>query len=296
MEELSIIGLILFLLNGYVTYMGFRDYSYLDRYKFEVDKVLIDKQYHRLLTAGFLHVNWIHFIFNMLALMAFSQQIEEHLGIFSYLLIYFASLMGGNLLALWIHRNHGSYTAIGASGAISGVIFSYIILFPQNSIGFILLPPELSFKSWIFGVLFVLISIWGIKKQADNIGHEAHIGGAIIGVLITILMRPEIAIEHWWLVLLILLPFSLFMLLIIRNPAILLIEDYWGNTPKKTKLSNNIRQSKKPTMKVPKFSGKAISQAPGKDQELDKLLDKISKVGLENLSRQERKRLDELSK
>ena len=172
------------------------------------------------------------------------------------------------------------------------MIFSYILLYPQNSIGFLLLPPELSFKSWIFGVLFVLISIWGIKKQADNIGHEAHIGGAIIGVLITIIMRPQIAIDHWWLVLLILGPFCAFMLLIISNPAILLIEDYWGETPLKR------NKSKGSTARLPKISGERqrIPTQDTKLDELDQLLDKIGKVGIENLSKRERKRLDELSR
>lgn len=299
MGEFSIIGALLFIINGYATYMGLRDFSYLQHYNFHVDSILRKKQYHRLLTSGFLHANWLHFIFNMLALMAFSFQIETDLGYAQYLIIYFGSLIGGNLLALWIHRNHGDYQAVGASGAISGLIFSFILMFPDSSIGFILLPPELSFKSWIFGILFVLISIWGIKKQADNIGHEAHIGGAIIGVLITIAFKPSILVSHWWLVLAILGPFLAFMILIIRNPAVLMIEDYWGEKPSLTnrKKKSNLKTSR-PKISVPK--GNIIKPKPvqqkSKTEELNDLLDKINKVGLENLSAKERRRLDELSK
>lgn len=290
MEDFSVIGTLLFLLTAYGTYMGFRDYSYFEHYKFEVDSILRKKEYKRILTSGFLHVNWVHFIFNIIALTAFSPQIEQSLGYGNYLLIYFGSLIGGNLLALWLHRNHGDYSAVGASGAISGLLFSYILLFPDSSIGFILLPPELSIKSWIFAILFVLISIWGIKKQADNIGHEAHIGGAMIGVLITVLLRPQAAIENWWLLLIILVPFTLFMVLITFNPAVLMIENYWGLPSKK-----NRQSSTKPKMKISKGANFSSQPQLSKSEELNQLLDKIGEVGIDNLSKKERKRLDELS-
>ena len=110
-------------LNVYISYKGFKSIIYFEKYKFIVDKILIGKDYKRIISSGFLHVSWSHLIFNMISLYLFSGLIESNLGILNLLLIYFASLIGGGLLSLYIHRGHADYTAVGASGAISGLIF-----------------------------------------------------------------------------------------------------------------------------------------------------------------------------
>ena len=127
--------------------MGFSRPKYFEDSEFHVDKILINKEYRRLLSSGFLHVNWLHFAFNMIALASFSLSLEHLLGLQKFILLYFCSLIGGNLLALYIHRNHGDYRAVGASGAISGVVLASIILFPEGEISLILLPYGI--KSWI---------------------------------------------------------------------------------------------------------------------------------------------------
>jgi len=116
--------------------------------------------------------------------------LEYQLGYIEFLLLYFVSLIGGSLLSLMVHSEHADYSAIGVSGAISGVILASIVLFPEGEISFVILP--FSVKSWIFALLFIAISIWGIKSQSDNIGHEAHLGGGICGVLMTILLNPSV--------------------------------------------------------------------------------------------------------
>lgn len=266
----SVVGTIILLFTGLVTYKAFIDKQYFERYVFHVAPILIDKQYDRLFSSGFLHANWLHFGFNMVALLAFSWSLEHTFGIAKFLLLYFGSLLGGSLLALYLHRNHADYRAVGASGAISGVIFASIILFPEVEISLILLP--FGIKSWLFALLFVLISIFGIKSQADNIGHDAHLGGAIVGVLITIILKPSIVLTNWWIILLILLPTVAFLILIIRNPAVLMIDNYWGEDLK--------NMGRKPTK--PKES--SIS--------LDQILDKIKHQGIDSLSAKERALLD----
>jgi len=282
MDHSSVIGTIILFLTALTTYRGFKDQSYFERYKFSVDSILVDKEYGRLFSSGFLHGSWLHFGFNMAALISFSFSLEALFGIPKYLLIYFASLLGGNLLALYIHRNHGDYSAIGASGAISGIVMSSILLFPENKISFIIIPLEIS--SWLFGLLFIVVSIFGIKSQFGNIGHEAHLGGAIIGVAITLLLEPSLIFTNWWLILLLLIPTSLFLILIIRNPAVLMIDNYWGE--------NIFKREHKPKRKsgTKRFSRRKKDNKPS----LDYLLEKIKSGGLESLTEEERKRLDEL--
>ena len=240
MELTSHVGTVILIITGLITYKGFRDSGYFKQYLFEVDGIMIRKEYIRLLSSGFLHVNWIHFGFNMLALMAFSISIESILGTVSYLIIYFLSLIGGNLFALYIHRNHGDYTAVGASGAISGIVLASIIMFPSEQISFILIPIEI--KNWLFALLFILISILGIKSQQGNIGHEAHLGGAIIGVLSTLIIKPSIFVQNWWIVLIILIPTVSFLILLIRSPNMLLIANYWGGDIES--VTQSLRKSK----------------------------------------------------
>ena len=148
----GIISLLLIILTVLISYRGFKDHRFFENHTFEVEKVLLYKQYIRMVSSGFLHVNWMHLLLNMFSLLMFSGGLERYLGPFGFLLIYFSSLIGGNLLALLIHRNHGEYSAVGASGAVNGIIFASIALFPGMSIGLFLLPismPARRVSPWI---------------------------------------------------------------------------------------------------------------------------------------------------
>lgn len=269
--DLIIIALIVVI--SFSSWKGLNDSRFFDRYVFEVDPILIDKQYYRILSPGFLHLSWMHLIFNMIALYTFGGSVGMMLGVRNFLLLYFVSLVAGNLLALFIHRNHGDYSAAGASGAISGVMFACILLFPDASIGFPFIP-ELSIRAWVFGVLYLLVSIYGIKNKTGNIGHEAHVGGAIAGILTALALMPELLWEEPWLVAALLVPFTAFMILIVTKPEVLLIDGYWG-----------FRQTKPKTFK------KALSD----EEQLDILLDKMGSRGIEALSKSDRNLLGKLS-
>ncbi len=268
----SIIGTILLLITGLVTYKGFTDEKYKERYLFDVDKILIDRQFDRLLTSGFLHANWLHFVFNMGALLAFSLSIEYLMGIPKYLAIYFGSLIGGNLLALYIHRNHGDYKALGASGAVSGIILSSVILFPFEKINIFIF--DLRVTAWILALIFILFSILGAKKQKDNIGHDAHLGGAIVGILLTVLLYPSILKTNWWIVLLTLIPAISFLILIVKKPEVMMIDKYWGFDKKEKPTKEQVRRNK--------------------EMSLNELLDKIGKTGMDSLSSKEKALLEKL--
>jgi membrane associated rhomboid family serine protease len=270
-EGVEGIALLIVIVTTLVSYQGFKSPSFFDRYAFEVDPILIGKEYIRMLSSGFLHANWLHLIFNMATLFAFSYGVGSILGIRYFILLYGISLLAGNLLALYIHRQHGDYSAIGASGAVSGVLFSSVVLFPEAVISFPFLPFEM--PSWVFGTGYMLISLYGIKTQAGNIGHEAHVGGAIAGILSTLCLEPAIFEMHPLIVAALLIPFLLFMGLLVRRPEILLIENYWG------------------------ISRKRNSSRSDYDEKLmDDLLEKVSRTGLNSLSRKEKQKLEELSK
>lgn len=283
MEASGAIGTLILILTGLTTYKGFRDYGYFEAYKFQVDPILFDKEYRRLISSGFLHTSWLHFGFNMLALLSFSFSLELIFGYWQFLALYFLSMLGGSLLALFIHRNHGDYSAVGASGAISGVILSSAILFPESNIGFVIIPFEI--KSWVFAMLFIVISIFGIKGQRGNIGHEAHLGGALTGILLTIAYKPSVLSSQLWIVLLTLIPIIAFLVLIIRNPAVLMVDKYWGEMLRKERFQ--LRNSEN------KDHLKVVSKVE-KEETLNRLLDKIREKGMDSLTKKERALLDRL--
>jgi len=278
MTGTGIIGIILIAANIAFSYKGFTDQLFFDRYKFEVDKIFINKDYKRLITSGFLHVNWMHLIFNMFSLYFFSGLIENNMGGAKFLIIYFASLVGGYLLSLIVHRNHGDYSSVGASGAICGIIFASIALFPGFGIGLFFLP--ISIPGWLFGIVFVLYSIYGIKSNTENIGHEVHLGGALIGMFVGILMQPSAFAENYLTILIIAVPSIAFIYLIITRPHILLIDNYFFKT-------HNESYS---------IDDKYNAEKNNRQNEIDKILDKINKKGMSSLSKKEKELLREYSK
>lgn len=278
MGTIGYISMLLLLANTVVTYQGLNDRTFFDRYSFQIDGILIRKEYYRMITSGFLHGSWIHFIMNMLTFYFFSYALEVKFGHVLFLLLYFGSLAGGNLLALYIHRNHGDYHAVGASGAISGLVFAAIGVFPGLIMYFFFFP----IPGWLFGLIYVLASIYGIKSQSDNIGHEAHLGGGLAGLLIAISLDPFVVRQNYFEILCIIIPSVIFLYMVIKRPDFLLINQFSFQGSNRQKFYN----------KDEKYN---YEQSQRK-RELDRLLDKISKKGIGSLSAQERKRLDELNK
>jgi membrane associated rhomboid family serine protease len=220
MEKMGMITLGIIIVNGLFSYKGFNDKSFFEKYLFQVDRVLHHREYYRLVTSGFLHADWSHLLFNMISFYSFSDSLEGYLGPVKFLIIYFASLLGGDMLALFIHKNHSYYRAVGASGAVCGVIFAAIALFPGIEIGFFFIPMPV--PGWIFGIGYALYTIYGIKSSMGNIGHEAHLGGAIIGLLTAVILKPEVLQTNLNTILLIAAPSMLFIIILIVAPHILL--------------------------------------------------------------------------
>jgi membrane associated rhomboid family serine protease len=278
MPETGITAIVLIVANMAFSYKGFTNPLFFEGYKFEVDKILIKKDYLRLVSSGFLHVSWMHLIFNMVSLYFFSGIIESSLGVLQFLIIYFTSLIGGNLLCLLINKNHGDYSAVGASGAVCGIIFASIAVFPGMGIGFFGLP--FSIPGWLYGIVYTAFSIYGIKSKKDNIGHEAHLGGALIGMAVALLMNPSAFIQNYVTILIIAVPSVAFIYLIITRPQILLVDNFYFK-------AHNDHYS---------IDHKYNQQKNMQQQEIDKILDKISKAGINSLSKKEKKYLKNILK
>lgn len=274
----SLFSLIIFLITLYTSYKGFKDYQLFHKYTFNVYEILRNKDFKRLFTSGFLHVDWMHLILNMYIFLSFSSMIESILGYAKFVLLYILSLLAGNFLSLYIHRNDDHYIAAGASGAVCGVIFSTVAMFPQFPVT--LLFIHWSAPSWVLGTLYFTYCIYGIKSLNDNIGHDAHLGGAFIGLLLTPLISPYPELNNYWLIgLMALLPL-VFLGLIFVRPEWLYIKGFSFKRVEVYRNIDDLHQDKK-------YS---------EQQQLDQILDKISKKGLDSLTKKERKLLERISK
>jgi membrane associated rhomboid family serine protease len=150
-----------------------------------------------------LHVDMMHLIFNMLTLWFFAPVVIQWLGTISFVLIYFGSLIFGSLLTMLFHKNDYSYRAVGASGAVTGILYSAILLQPDMMLGIFFVIPM---PAYLFGILYLLYSIYGMRAKNDNIGHTAHFGGAIGGYLITLIKEPSLIVDHSLMVILLAIP------------------------------------------------------------------------------------------
>jgi membrane associated rhomboid family serine protease len=200
------IVLLLILANVLVSMKGFRDRVFFERYKFQVGPVLKGDKLP-MLTSGFLHVDVSHLLFNMLTLYFFADPVIDYLGVPKFLAVYFGGLLAGSLFALSFHKKEPYYSAVGASGAVMGIVYSAILLNPTMSLYLFFIPIPI--PAYIFGVGYLLYSMFGMKNQWGNIGHSAHIGGAIGGYLLTILMYPSVLSEHTFMVLILAVPIVL---------------------------------------------------------------------------------------
>ena len=188
--------------NVLISYKGFNDLSFFRKYEFHVGSIRSREQI-RMLSSGFLHVDMLHLIFNMLTLWFFAPVVINHLGSFSFILVYFGSLIFGSLLTMVFHKNDYGYRAVGASGAVTGVLYSAILLQPDMMLGIFFIIPM---PAYLFGILYLLYSIYGMKAKNDNIGHTAHFGGAVGGYLITLVKEPTLLVEHTLMVILLVIP------------------------------------------------------------------------------------------
>jgi len=145
-----------------------------------------------------------HLFFNMFTLYMFAPVVISYFGNASFLLIYMGSLIFGSLLTLLMHKNEYSYRAIGASGAVMGILYSAILINPGMNLYLFFIPIPI--PAYVFGIGYLLYTIYGMKAKRDNIGHTAHFGGAIGGYLITLIKEPAMLVDNTAMVVLLAIP------------------------------------------------------------------------------------------
>ena len=191
--------LIIIAITVVISIMGFQNIQLFEKYKFNVSAIQNRNEYIRLLSAGFLHADAMHLILNMYVLYSFSFGALRNFETIGFVIIYFGAIIIGNLFSLYIYKKQGWYSAIGASGGVSGIIFASVAMNPVASrIGIIFLPPELSIPGYIFGALYFGYSVYMMlnPRPHDNIGHAAHLGGAAFGLVYAVALEPEIAMNN----------------------------------------------------------------------------------------------------
>ncbi len=189
MGNLSLITIVIIAANAIISYKGFNDYGFFERYKFNVGAVRRGEQI-RMFSSGFLHVDPMHLFVNMFTLYFFAEIVVENLGNLNFIIVYLVSLILGNLLSLYFHKDEYHYSAVGASGAVTGILYSSILLYPGMELYMFFIPIPI--PAYIFGIGYLLYSIYGMKTRIGNIGHDAHFGGAIGGFVVTLLLKPSL--------------------------------------------------------------------------------------------------------
>ena len=210
MGNLDMITIIIIAANVIISYKGFGDFSFFEQYKFQVGAIQRGEKI-RLFSAGFLHVDTQHLLFNMLTLYFFARPVFTDVGTVGFLFIYIGSLFVGNYLSLLFHKNEYHYSAVGASGAVTGVLYSAILLQPGMSLYLFFVPIPI--PAYIFGIGYLLYSIYGMKNRIGNIGHDAHFGGAIGGYVITLVLAPSLFATNLLMIVLLALPIVLLYIL-----------------------------------------------------------------------------------
>lgn len=146
-----------------------------------------------IITSGLIHADWNHLLFNMLSFYFFAFQLESMLGHWQFGVLYFVSMILADLPSIQKHKDDSWYNSLGASGAISAALFSFILFHPKADLNLLFIPIPI--KAYIFGALYLVYCHFAAKHARDNINHDAHLFGALSGILITIILHHTIISE-----------------------------------------------------------------------------------------------------
>lgn len=198
------ITLIIIIITAIVSFTAFRNDRVYNDLIFYPPAVTHQKQWYRFFSCGLIHADWAHLIFNMWSLYLFGEFLEQRMillfeekGKIYYLLLYISSLFFCLLPTYVKHKDDSQYASLGASGAVSAVIFAYILLDPLQGLGLIFLPG-IYIPGFLFGLLYLIFSTYLAKRGRDNINHSAHIWGALYGIAFLVIMAYAFSDVNVW--------------------------------------------------------------------------------------------------
>lgn len=176
--------------NVIASFLAFSNPPFMNANVFHVGPILKRNEWHRMITSGFLHGGLIHLFVNMYVLWNFGAELEAgFLGSMKFLVVYFAALIGGSLWSLLENRRRLDYRALGASGATSGVVLSFCLFRPFEQL--VIFPIPIPMPAVVLAIAFIVVSAVLAQREDKVIGHEAHLGGALAGILVTIAVQPR---------------------------------------------------------------------------------------------------------
>ena len=166
------------------------DRAFVGSYVFNVGALTNAKQHYRIFTSSFLHGDYFHLLFNMMTLFFFGPPVESVLGTDGFLVVFFGAVLASGIVSFYVNRRNEAYTSLGASDGVSGVVLSFCLFAPLHPIYFFLVPVPI--PAIVYGVVYILVSASMMGRFGGRTAHEAHLAGAMAGVVLTLLMRPEI--------------------------------------------------------------------------------------------------------
>lgn len=192
MEYLQVapVASIIFVFTVITSLYAFYDTSLYGKFMLHPYSVSKGKQVYTIITSGLIHADWMHLFFNMFTFYAFAFTLEQRMGSWQFGLLYFFGLVLSDLPTIFKHKDDFNYNSLGASGAISAVLFSAILFSPLTSLYLMFIPIPI--PAIIFGVLYLFYCAYASKNARDHINHDAHLFGALTGLIFTIIFVPGI--------------------------------------------------------------------------------------------------------
>jgi membrane associated rhomboid family serine protease len=186
----SLITILIIVATVLISMAAFSNSQLMAKYQLNPYQVYYRKEWHRMLTHGFIHVDWTHLIFNMLTLFFFGRYVEAVIGNgVVYILFYLSAIVVSSMTTLFKHKDNYLYNAVGASGGVSAMLFASILFNPNSKIIFLFFPVPI--PGFVFGLIYIAYSHYMSRKESDNINHDAHLLGALYGFAIPLLFNLD---------------------------------------------------------------------------------------------------------
>ncbi len=195
------ITLLLIILTGAVSLAAFNNPGLFQRLLFEPFVIGVRGEWYRFITHAFIHANWPHLLVNMFVLYFFGRNVEMLYPMIapglpvwvSFLGLYVGGILASSIPSYRKHLYNPTYRAVGASGAVSAVLFAQVLMLPTSEVAFLFLPIPM--PAWVFGVLYLAYSWYMDKRGGDNVAHDAHFHGAVFGIIYTAALSPDLVMH-----------------------------------------------------------------------------------------------------